>query len=941
MRMGDLRVWLVGTAELLRGETMTALEAPQRQGRCSVWPLLILLASALLSHCAQEPEVDAIPPDRVTDLTVTGSTVSSLTLQWTAPGDDGVEGRAAGYDIRYSAGDISGATWGTAVRLEGLPEPSEAGVTDSVAIKGLPAGAAYSVGLRAVDESCNWSDLSNIASGMTVAEDVWLRVPSVSDGIGLDIDWTNTHLKFSANWGTAVGAEGYQYAIGTEPGATDVVDWTDAGSATRVTHSGVSLKHGTTYYFAVRAFADTTYGMATCSDGVTIDVVPPSSAVTALPAATTALTFQISWEGEDDLSGLASYSVSYREGPTGSWRSLLTSTTDTTAYFTGLADVTYYFRCCAVDSAGNRESYPATPDASTTIRVPSLPRVPWVWDGLGADEDWTTLPGYLAAHWGSAGGIEGYEYAVGSSRGGVDVVPWTSTGADTFMIRSDVNVADGGTCYVTVRVVVGSQRGPSVTSDGTRVDLYPPVSLVDRLPADTYALVLDVSWLGLDYVSGIVSYDVQVRPGGKNGFWEDWLVGTTQTSARFEVEDGRLYWFRCRAIDKAGNQEPYPDDPDAKTTYHWSIPPVPWVRDGYDSDQKWTRSLTTLKASWGTVEGAESYECALGTAPGSADAGDWTSTDVATRVTRSDLSLAHGATYYASARASAAGQVGDWLASDGITVDAVAPESWVSPLADTIVTVGFRVTWGGHDDVSGIAAFDVQWKDGATGWWQDWVTGTTGWARTFYGQQGHTYYFRSRARDAVGNQEDYPEEADALTYFRGPRRPKIALHLASHGVADCNNTPAINRVEDIVRYWPNLEDIDAFVVIFDYDCLTGYYYGLDWPAEWGSCSTITCYEDCEGRITHPREQGMRCYCGRSTGANHPFTGMAYHWLTPTCPGQITLRGDDGGTSPGILDCWTEYWYAEVPAESVYCAGVQVVPGYGAVPSAIDFTRGRR
>src|SRR3989344_173512 len=45
---------------------------------------------------------DSIPPAAITDLTASNPTVNSITLSWTAPGDDGNAGTASVYDLRYS-----------------------------------------------------------------------------------------------------------------------------------------------------------------------------------------------------------------------------------------------------------------------------------------------------------------------------------------------------------------------------------------------------------------------------------------------------------------------------------------------------------------------------------------------------------------------------------------------------------------------------------------------------------------------------------------------------------------------------------------------------------------------------------------------------------------------------------------------------------------------
>lgn len=77
-------------------------------------------------------------------------------------------------------------------------------------------------------------------------------------------------------------------------------------------------------------------------------------------------------------------------------------------------------------------------------------------------------------------------------------------------------------------------------------------------------------------------------------------------------------------------------------------------------------------------------------------------------------------------------------------------------------STSFTVHWDGNDAFSGIAAFDVQSREGTNGGWQDWIAGagplqTSG---LFVGARGKTYYFRARARDKAGNQGTYPAVAD-------------------------------------------------------------------------------------------------------------------------------------------------------------------------------------
>ena len=90
----------------------------------------------------------------------------------------------------------------------------------------------------------------------------------------------------------------------------------------------------------------------------TVDVTPPTSSVSPLPATESQTNFNVSWSGQDLLpdssqgAGIASYNVyvSDDDGPFTLWQS---ATTQTSATFTGLAGNTYSFYSVATDNVGN------------------------------------------------------------------------------------------------------------------------------------------------------------------------------------------------------------------------------------------------------------------------------------------------------------------------------------------------------------------------------------------------------------------------------------------------------------------------------------------------------------------------------------------------------------------------------------------------------------
>jgi len=110
---------------------------------------------------------DLTAPAAITDLAVTASTGTSMTVRWTAPGDDGTSGTATSYDVRYSTSPITTGNWGSATTITGEPIPAVAGTQQTFTIVGLTPARLYYVAIRATDNSGNVGGLSNVPSGTT------------------------------------------------------------------------------------------------------------------------------------------------------------------------------------------------------------------------------------------------------------------------------------------------------------------------------------------------------------------------------------------------------------------------------------------------------------------------------------------------------------------------------------------------------------------------------------------------------------------------------------------------------------------------------------------------------------------------------------------------------------------------------------------------------
>jgi hypothetical protein len=116
------------------------------------------------------PVVDTTPPAAVSDLAAGVPTAHSVALSWTAPGDDGSQGTASAYDVRYSLEGITDANFAAATAATGAPIPDVAGTPELFIVSGLQPATTYFFALRTRDESSNVSGLSNVVSRATTPE---------------------------------------------------------------------------------------------------------------------------------------------------------------------------------------------------------------------------------------------------------------------------------------------------------------------------------------------------------------------------------------------------------------------------------------------------------------------------------------------------------------------------------------------------------------------------------------------------------------------------------------------------------------------------------------------------------------------------------------------------------------------------------------------------
>ncbi len=129
---------------------------------------------------------DATWPSKVTDLQATQATNTSVTLTWTAPGDNMEMGTASSYDLRYATTSITADGWADATPAATQPIPQQPGDKETYTVSDLDADTTYYFALKTADEIPNVSPMSNVVSEQTRAgedDDGGEGIPGLQTGL--------------------------------------------------------------------------------------------------------------------------------------------------------------------------------------------------------------------------------------------------------------------------------------------------------------------------------------------------------------------------------------------------------------------------------------------------------------------------------------------------------------------------------------------------------------------------------------------------------------------------------------------------------------------------------------------------------------------------------------------------------------------------------------
>lgn len=158
--------------------------------------------------------VDDTPPAAIVDLIITDFDSGSMTLSWTAPGDDGTIGISTGYVVKYSSkGPITSSNWDSAHTYTQEWVPLEAGSEEVHTLSDLNESSSYWFSIIAFDEIPNYAEVSNIAYGVTSVEETSSTTTTTSTTTGTTTA-TNITAGLSFEIGLLIGVAVGAGAIG-------------------------------------------------------------------------------------------------------------------------------------------------------------------------------------------------------------------------------------------------------------------------------------------------------------------------------------------------------------------------------------------------------------------------------------------------------------------------------------------------------------------------------------------------------------------------------------------------------------------------------------------------------------------------------------------------------------------------------------------------------
>ena len=313
------------------------------------------------------------------------------------------------------------------------------------------------------------------------------------------------------------------------------------------------------------------------------DFAPDAPAIPAAPRVTIGNSSasgkpQLTWAAVD---GAAKYEI-YRSTQQSTGYSLLGTTTSTSYVNTGAAaGITYYYKVCAVNSAGT-SAYSNIVSGRAKAAIPAAPRVT-----IGNSSD----SGKPQLTWAAVDGAAKYEIYRSTQQS----TGFTLLGTTTSTSYVNTGAAVGTTYYYKVRAlnVDGAAGAYSSTVSGAAKAVAPAAPTVTMTYSDSGKPKL--TWSA---VSGAASYRVYRSESRGTGYS---LLGTATSTSYVNTGAavGKTYYYRVKAVNSAGTSA-YSNI--VSGTARTPAPAAPVLKGGTSS------ASGKPQLTWAAVDGAAKYD---------------------------------------------------------------------------------------------------------------------------------------------------------------------------------------------------------------------------------------------------------------------------------------------------------------------------------------------
>jgi hypothetical protein len=302
---------------------------------------------------------DAFPPAAIIDLATGNPTATSVTLTWTAPGDNETLGTAAGYIVKYStSSQITASNWASATTYTQTWMPLSAGSTEIHIVSGLSNASRYWFAVEAYDTVPNYGGVSNSPSGVTSDAFLPARITDLATSnpteTSITLSWTapgdNGTLGTATGYVVKYSTSGPVNASNWTSVAVYTQTWTPLPAGSTETRVASGLKYATRYWFAVESYDEVpNYGGVSNSPKETT-LIPPGPAIdqpSNITYAFSATGNAITWHPTSQIPDHYTISVNGSTPISHNWNG-----TAITCSVDGFSAGTYNVACIAYDAMG-------------------------------------------------------------------------------------------------------------------------------------------------------------------------------------------------------------------------------------------------------------------------------------------------------------------------------------------------------------------------------------------------------------------------------------------------------------------------------------------------------------------------------------------------------------------------------------------------------------